>query len=71
MASSETVRRTCATLNWYRFPMNKARYLVLVIIISNYRIKITAAKVVEVSLATFTDIMKTSMGYLNVLRTAL
>ncbi|KOX67234.1 Odorant receptor 43a, partial [Melipona quadrifasciata] len=68
---SETVRRTCSTLNWYRFPMNKARYLVLVIIISNYRIKITAAKVVEVSLATFTDIMKTSMGYLNVLRTAL
>ncbi|XP_043517199.1 odorant receptor 4-like [Frieseomelitta varia] len=68
---SETVRRTCATVNWYRFPMNKARYLVLMIIISNYRIKITAAKVVDVSLSTFTDIMKTSMGYLNVLRTAL
>ncbi|XP_043517203.1 odorant receptor 4-like [Frieseomelitta varia] len=66
---SETVRQTCTTLNWYRFPMNKARYLVLVIIISNYRIKITAAKVVDVSLATFTDIMKASVGYLNMLRT--
>ncbi|KAK1131446.1 hypothetical protein K0M31_017730 [Melipona bicolor] len=54
--SSETVRRTCATMNWYRFPMNKARYLVLVTIMSNYRTKITAAKVVDVSLATFMDV---------------
>ncbi|XP_043517134.1 odorant receptor 4-like isoform X1 [Frieseomelitta varia] len=68
---SEHISRTSATLNWYRFSSKKARCLIPVIIISNYRIKITAAKILEVSLATFTDIMKASMGYLNVLRSAL
>ncbi|XP_076760952.1 odorant receptor 43a-like [Xylocopa sonorina] len=66
--ASNNVRRTATTLNWYRFPTKKARYLVLMIIMSNRPTKLTAGKVVDVSLATFTDIMKASMGYLNVLR---
>lgn len=78
------------TLNWYRFPMKKARNLILIIIMSNYPIKLTAGKIVDISLATFTDvriknldfcitfaiyggnnifqIIKASVGYLNVLR---
>lgn len=78
------------TLNWYRFPMKKARSLILIIIMSNYPIKLTAGKIVDISFATFTDvriknldffitfiiyggnnifqIIKASVGYLNVLR---
>ncbi|XP_003393901.2 odorant receptor 4-like [Bombus terrestris] len=65
---SENVRRMSITLNWYRFPMKKARSLILIIIMSNYPIKLTAGKIVDISLATFTDIIKASVGYLNVLR---
>ena len=36
--------------------MNKARSLIMVIIISNYPIKVTAANIVDMSLATFTDV---------------
>ncbi|XP_016910306.2 uncharacterized protein LOC107996651 isoform X1 [Apis cerana] len=65
---SNNLARTCITLNWYHFPTRKARCLILIIIMSNYPIKLTAAKVVDVSLTTFTDVMKAAMGYLNMLR---
>ncbi|CAL7936672.1 unnamed protein product [Xylocopa violacea] len=65
---STNLAATSNTLRWYRLPTKRARSLVLVIIMSNYPIKLTAAKLIDVSLATFTDIMKTSMGYLNILR---
>ncbi|XP_076760951.1 odorant receptor 4-like [Xylocopa sonorina] len=65
---STNLAETSNTLRWYRLPTKKARSLVPVIIMSNYPIKLTAAKLIDVSLATFTDIMKTSMGYLNLLR---
>ncbi|XP_031366112.1 odorant receptor 4-like [Apis dorsata] len=65
---SNNLAQTCTTLNWYRFPKKKARYLILIIIMSNYPIKLTAAKVVDVSLTTFTDVMKAAVGYLNILR---
>ncbi|XP_012350997.1 odorant receptor 4-like [Apis florea] len=65
---SNNLAKTCITLNWYHFPARKARFLILMIIMSNYPVKLTAAKVVDVSLTTFTDIMKAAMGYLNMLR---
>ncbi|CAL7936670.1 unnamed protein product [Xylocopa violacea] len=65
---STILAETSNTLKWYRLPTKTARSLVLVIIMSNYPIKLTAAKLIDVSLATFTDIMKTSMGYLSILR---
>ncbi|XP_031366094.1 uncharacterized protein LOC102672937 isoform X1 [Apis dorsata] len=65
---SNNLARTCITLNWYHFPTKKARCLILIIIMSNYPVKLTAAKVVDVSLTTFTDVMKAAMGYLNMLR---
>ncbi|CAL7936669.1 unnamed protein product [Xylocopa violacea] len=68
---SNNVRLTSITLNWYRFPMRKARSLIPVIIISSYPIKLTAGKVVDVSLNTFVDVMKAAVGYLNVLREAI
>ncbi|XP_003691315.1 odorant receptor 4-like [Apis florea] len=65
---SNNLAQTCITLNWYRFPKKKARYLILMIIMSNYPVKLTAAKVVDVSLTTFTDVMKAAVSYLNILR---
>ncbi|XP_006615205.1 uncharacterized protein LOC102671486 isoform X2 [Apis dorsata] len=66
---SDKVRQISVTLDWYRLPVNEARGLILVIIMSNYPIKVTAGKIVDISLITFTDIVKTSVGYLNILRT--
>nr|WQM56470.1 odorant receptor 12 [Apis cerana cerana] len=66
---SENIRQAYNTLNWYRLPVKKARSLILLIIMSNYPIKVTAGKIVDISLITFTDIVKTSVGYLNILRT--
>ncbi|XP_076760948.1 odorant receptor 4-like [Xylocopa sonorina] len=68
---SGNLERTSNTLSWYRLPSRKARSLVPVIIMSNSPIKLTAAKVVEVSLSTFSDIVKASVGYLNILRTVI
>ncbi|XP_076675552.1 odorant receptor 4-like [Andrena cerasifolii] len=65
---NSNVGQATITVDWYRFPAKKARYLVLIIAISNYPMKLTAGKMVDMSLATFTDIMKVSMGYLNMLR---
>ncbi|XP_031366111.1 uncharacterized protein LOC102672657 isoform X2 [Apis dorsata] len=65
---SNNLAQTCITLSWYHFPTRKARCLILMIIMSNYPVKLTAAKVVDVSLTTFTDVMKAAMGYLNMLR---
>lgn len=50
------VRQMSITLDWYRFPVKEARNLILVIIMSSYPVKLTAGKVVDISLATFTDV---------------
>lgn len=50
------MRQISVTLDWYRLPVNEARGLILVIIMSNYPIKVTAGKIVDISLITFTDV---------------
>ncbi|KAL6259099.1 hypothetical protein P5V15_009021 [Pogonomyrmex californicus] len=55
--------------NWYRLPYKTARGLILIISRSSMVIKLTAGKLVHLSIATFGDVMKTSMIYLNMLRT--
>ncbi|XP_076760950.1 odorant receptor 43a-like [Xylocopa sonorina] len=65
---SNNVRLTSITLDWYRFPTKEARCLIPIIIASSYPIKLTICKVQEISLSTFTDLMKTSLAYLNILR---
>ncbi|XP_016910304.1 odorant receptor Or2-like isoform X4 [Apis cerana] len=62
------VRRMSITIDWYRFPAKEARNLILVIIMSSYPVKLTAGKVVDISLSTYTDIIKATMGYLNMLK---
>ncbi|XP_012534752.1 odorant receptor 4 [Monomorium pharaonis] len=55
--------------DWYNLHHKTALGLVLVILRSNNVIKITAGKLINLSIATFGDVIKTSMVYLNLLRT--
>ncbi|XP_011684389.1 PREDICTED: odorant receptor 82a-like [Wasmannia auropunctata] len=54
--------------NWYRLPHKTALGMVLIISRSSVVIKITAGKLVQLSLITFGDVIKTSAAYLNILR---
>ncbi|XP_071641287.1 odorant receptor 4-like isoform X3 [Temnothorax longispinosus] len=55
--------------DWYNLHHKTARGLVLIIARSNNVIKITAGKLFHLSVATFGDVIRTSMIYLNLLRT--
>ncbi|XP_032669714.1 odorant receptor 82a-like [Odontomachus brunneus] len=55
--------------NWYKLPHKTALCLILIIARSSSLIKITAGKLFHLSIATFGDVMKTSIVYLNFLRT--
>ncbi|XP_018310083.1 odorant receptor 82a-like [Mycetomoellerius zeteki] len=63
------VGETVYMTNWYRLPNKTARGLILIISRSSNVIKLTAGKLVHLSIATFGNVMKTSMIYLNMLRT--
>ncbi|XP_043517194.1 odorant receptor 13a-like [Frieseomelitta varia] len=65
------VKKISNTLDWYQLPVEKARCLILIIIMSNNPIKITVANMVQLSLITFIDIMKATLGYFNVLRSTI
>ncbi|XP_026668784.1 odorant receptor 4-like isoform X2 [Ceratina calcarata] len=54
---------------WYRLPPKVAIGLVLIISRSSAVTKITAGKLVQISIATFGDVFKTSFAYFNMLRT--
>ncbi|KAL6259103.1 hypothetical protein P5V15_009025 [Pogonomyrmex californicus] len=56
-------------IKWYELPNKTALGLVLMIARSSNVIKITAGKLFQLSIATFGDVIKTSMVYLNMLRT--
>ncbi|XP_014604747.1 PREDICTED: uncharacterized protein LOC106787144 [Polistes canadensis] len=58
---------TSCTLNWYRLPTQSARSLVLIILASHHPIKIVAGKIMDMSLSNFSSIIKTAVGYFNIL----
>ncbi|KAL0117073.1 hypothetical protein PUN28_010134 [Cardiocondyla obscurior] len=60
---------TFCTADWYRIPHKTARGLVLIIAMSSVPIKITAGKFMDLSLNSFGAIVRTSVAYLNILRT--
>ncbi|KAL6259116.1 hypothetical protein P5V15_009038 [Pogonomyrmex californicus] len=60
---------TFCTLDWYQIPHRTARGLVLIIAMSSIPIKLTAGKFMDLSLNSFGAIMRTSVAYLNILRT--
>ncbi|PBC34553.1 Odorant receptor 47a [Apis cerana cerana] len=65
---SENIRQAYITLKWYQLPIRKSRSLILLIIISNYPIKVTAGKIIDLSLVTFINIIKTAVSYMNILQ---
>ncbi|EZA52493.1 ObirOr5-L15 [Ooceraea biroi] len=56
-------------IDWYRLPEKKGLALILIIAMSNSSFKLTAANLFELSLSTFGDVVRTSVAYLNMLRT--
>ncbi|XP_014484208.1 PREDICTED: odorant receptor 82a-like [Dinoponera quadriceps] len=56
-------------INWYELPHKTAVELILIIARSSNVIKMTAGKLFQLSIATFGDVIKTSVVYLNMLRT--
>ncbi|CAK9804336.1 Odorant receptor 4 [Anthophora quadrimaculata] len=54
---------------WYRLPTRTALDLVMIISRSSVVIKITAGKFIDISIATFGDVFKTSFAYFNMIRT--
>ncbi|KAF3054510.1 Odorant receptor 117 [Nylanderia fulva] len=63
------VGETAYMTDWYRLPRKTALGLILIISRSSVVIKITAGKLIQLSIATFSDVIKTSLVYLNMLRT--
>ncbi|KAL0117037.1 hypothetical protein PUN28_010123 [Cardiocondyla obscurior] len=55
--------------NWYKLPHKTMLCLILIILRSSIVIKITAGKIFHMSISTFGDVIKTSVAYLNMLRT--
>ncbi|XP_017795940.1 PREDICTED: uncharacterized protein LOC108577312 [Habropoda laboriosa] len=56
-------------IDWYNLPAKRAYDLILLSVISQYPPKLTAGKIIDLSLNTFSSVVKTSVVYLNLLRT--
>ncbi|KAL6426527.1 hypothetical protein ACFW04_009152 [Cataglyphis niger] len=69
MAKSSQIGTMCFIIDWYQLPVKAVRSLVLVIAMSNRPIKISAGSMIDLSLATFGSVLKTSLAYLSFLRT--
>ncbi|XP_076276768.1 odorant receptor 35 [Lasioglossum baleicum] len=60
---------TAYMIKWYRLPGRKALGLVLMLAMSNSSTKLTAGKIVNLSLGSFCSVLKSSLAYLSLLRT--
>ncbi|KAK2583186.1 hypothetical protein KPH14_009206 [Odynerus spinipes] len=56
-------------VEWYRLPGKKSLAVILMIMMSNSTTKMTAGNLIELSISSFGDVIKTSVAYLNMLRT--
>ncbi|XP_053973030.1 odorant receptor 83a-like isoform X1 [Hylaeus volcanicus] len=56
-------------IEWHRLPGKKRLSLVLIIAMSNATIKLTAGNLIKLSLDSFSSVIKTSVAFLNMLRT--
>nr|UEN71184.1 olfactory receptor 1 [Gregopimpla kuwanae] len=55
-------------IDWYRLPSKKSVGLCLVIAMAHSPVTLTAGGAIQLSFACFASVVKTSMGYLNMLR---
>ncbi|KAK0096367.1 hypothetical protein PV326_005681 [Microctonus aethiopoides] len=63
------VGETTYMIDWYRLPEKEALGLTLTIVTAQNPVIITAGKIVDLSLNSFCTVMRTSVAYLNLLRT--
>ncbi|XP_076276037.1 odorant receptor 4-like [Lasioglossum baleicum] len=56
-------------IDWYRLPENTKLSVILIMAMSSSSTKLTAGRLIKLSLASFSDVMKTSVAFLNMLRT--
>nr|AXM05146.1 odorant receptor [Campoletis chlorideae] len=65
----EAVGKAAYMTEWYRLPGKTGLTLVMLITMAHYPRRLTAGRIIELSISTFGNIMRTSFGYLNMLRT--
>ncbi|XP_011147999.2 odorant receptor 4-like [Harpegnathos saltator] len=66
---SSQIGLICYLINWYELPPRSARDLILIIAMSSHPIKISAGRMVDLSLTSFGNVMKSSLAYLSFLKT--
>nr|XP_031834871.1 uncharacterized protein LOC116427993 [Nomia melanderi] len=54
-------------IDWYRLRGKRKHCVILIMAMSNASTKLTAGNMVELSLSTFGDVVKTAVGYMNML----
>ncbi|KAG7198557.1 hypothetical protein KM043_005922 [Ampulex compressa] len=65
----EKISEVAYMTDWYRLPRKIALGMVLIISRANVIPRITAGKIIQLSILTFGDAVRTSMVYINMLRT--
>ncbi|XP_071576929.1 odorant receptor 10-like [Temnothorax nylanderi] len=63
------IHRALCDLEWYKLESRKARSLILLMIRTQHPFRITAGKIIPLTLATFCSVLKTSCGYISFLMT--
>ncbi|XP_039304862.1 odorant receptor 4 isoform X2 [Solenopsis invicta] len=66
---SSQIGSMCYMINWYQLSPRSVRSLILIIAMSSHPIKLSAGRMVDLSLTTFGTVLKTSVAYLSFLRT--
>ncbi|XP_039307794.1 odorant receptor 43a-like [Solenopsis invicta] len=61
------VYRAMCNLEWYKLESRKARNLILLMIRARHPVCITAGKIIPLTMATFSSVLKTSCGYITFL----
>ncbi|KAI4479652.1 hypothetical protein M0804_011049 [Polistes exclamans] len=69
MLQDEKVAVKSCILEWNRIPYKKAKNIIPIVMLSNRRMKITAGTIIELSLQTFGQVIKTTVAYCNIMRT--
>ncbi|XP_076376035.1 odorant receptor 85b-like [Megalopta genalis] len=68
---TDNVGLLCFTIDWYHFPIETIRSLILIIGMSRFPSKISAGQIAVLDLTTFGNIIKSSLAYLSILRTTI
>ncbi|XP_067206076.1 uncharacterized protein [Linepithema humile] len=63
----EAVYRALCDLEWYTLEPSESRALILIMIRARESFRITAGKIFPLSMATFCNVLKTSIGYISFL----